>query len=105
MICTADPKRKMLDPDELKDGISQLIIPEVRNKFYFFIAHYVRKVWADNKIVKDMKNSPGCSFLDLITDSDIAYVLTVVKNNRDMWDEKLDKREEDTDDVAQGSGM
>jgi hypothetical protein len=55
--------------------------------------------------VKDMRNSPGCSFLDLISASDIAYVLTVVKNNRDMWDEKLDKREEDTDDVAQGSGM
>jgi len=94
----------MLDPDELKDGISQLIDPEVRNNFYFFIAHYVRKVYADHKIVKDMKNSPGRSFLGFITDSDIAYVLTVVKNNRDMWDEKLDKKEGDTDDVAQGSG-
>ena len=96
----------MLDPDVLKDGIQQLIIPEVRNKFYFFIAHYVRKVWPDNKIVKD---SPRCSFLDLIRTSDIAHVLTIVKSNRDMWDEKFEMKElldtEDTDDVAQRSGM
>ena len=99
----------MLDPDKLKDGMKQLIIPEVCYKFYFFIAHYVRKVWADNKIVKDMRNSHGCWFLDLISASDIAYVLTVEKKNRDMWDEKLERRElldtEDPDDVAQGSGM
>ena len=38
----------------------------------------------------------------------IQYYL-LLKNNRDMWDEKLKRKElldtEDTDNVAQGSGM
>ena len=56
-----------------------------------------------------MHNSPGCSIIDLIGASDIAYVLTIVQNNRDMWDEKLERNEllgtQDNDNVAQGSGM
>ena len=109
MNCTADPERKMINPDELKDGIQQLIDPKVRTKFYLFIAHYVRKVWSDNKIVKEMRNTARCSFPDLIGASDITYVLTILKNNRDMWDDKLERNEllgtEGTGNVAQGSGM
>ena len=109
MNCTADPERKMINPDELKYCIQQLIDPKVRTKFYLFIAHYVQKVWSDSKIVREMRNTARCSFLDLIGASDIAYVLTILKNNRDMWDDKLKRNEllgaEGTDNVAQGSDM
>ena len=32
---------------------------------------------------------PGVSFLDMISTSDIAYVLTIVKNGQKGWDEKM----------------
>ena len=40
---------------------------------------------------------PGVSFLDMISTSDIAYVLTIVKNGKKGWDEKMkgnDRNEE-----------
>jgi hypothetical protein len=74
--------------DELK-----LIKPEVREEFYHFIAHYVRKVFPDSKIAQQLRSSPGSSFLDMITPSDIAYVLTIVKNGKNGWEEKMKKKE------------
>ena len=69
--------------------MSQLINAETRVQFYFFIAHYVRKVFSDSKILKHLKSMPGVSFLDMISTSDIAYVLTIVKNGQKGWDEKM----------------
>jgi len=69
--------------------MKQLIDPDIRLDFYFFIAHYVRKVFSDSKILKHLKSMPGVSFLDMISTSDIAYVLTIVKNGKRGWDEKM----------------
>jgi len=97
---TADPNRKEVNPDKFKDGVGQLIDPQVRTEFYFFVAHYVRKVFSDNKIVQYLRISSGASFLDLISTSDIAYVLTVVKNGREMWDDRIERKEMDTQDTG-----
>lgn len=86
---TGDRARDEFDPDRYKDGMSQLINAETRVEFYFFIAHYVRKVFSDSKILKHLKSMPGVSFLDMISTSDIAYVLTIVKNGKKGWDEKM----------------
>jgi hypothetical protein len=67
-----------------KSVIEQLINPQVREEFYYFIAHYVRKVFPDSEIVQYLRLSVGSSFLDMISTSDIAYVLsTIVKNGKD----------------------
>jgi hypothetical protein len=29
------------------------------------------------------------SFIDIITPSDIAFVISVIKNNREVWDQKI----------------
>jgi hypothetical protein len=89
-----------VNPDKFKDGYGQLIDAQARDEFYFFIAHYVRKVFPDNKIVQYLRLSEGASFLDLISISDIAYVLTIVKNGRDMWDERIERKELDTQETG-----
>ena len=86
---TGDYARDEFDPDRYKDGMTQLINAEIREEFYFFIAHYVWKVFSDSKILKHLKSMPGVSFLDMISTSDIAYVLTIVKNGQKGWDEKM----------------
>ena len=72
--------------------IEDLIQPQVRDEYYHFIAHYVRKVFPDSKIVQHLRSSPGSSFLDMISPSDIAYVLTIVKNGKNGWEEKMKKK-------------
>lgn len=90
---TADHAREEFDPDEFKEGLKQLINAETREEFYFFIAHYVRKVFSDSKIVKHLHSYEGVSFLDMISTSDIAYVLTIVKNGKEGWDEKMKRND------------
>ena len=50
-----------------------------------FIARYVRKVHSDRHIKSTLSSSPGMSFLDMIGPSDIAYVVTVLKNSKAAW--------------------
>jgi hypothetical protein len=52
-----------------------------------FFARYVSKVYSDSDIKTDLKNNEGLSFVDRITRSDIAFVISVLKNGRDVWDQ------------------
>ncbi len=36
-----------------------------------------------------MKNNEGLSFVDRITPNDIAFVISVIKNGRNMWDQNI----------------
>jgi hypothetical protein len=36
---------------------------------------------------------PGYTFLDLIRPSDVAYVISLLKNGRGMWDMEIEMRE------------
>jgi hypothetical protein len=38
----------------------------------------------------------GCSFLDLIRPGDIAYVNALIKNGRDVWDQTVRMKAQDT---------
>ena len=40
-----------------------------------------------------MKINKGTSFIDIIGPNDIAYVIAVFKNNKEMWDQDIWKRE------------
>jgi hypothetical protein len=50
-----------------------------------FLARYVRKVHSDRHIKNTLSSSPGMSFLDIIGPSDIAYIITVLKNSKEVW--------------------
>ncbi len=63
-----------------------------RNELYKFIALYVRKLYSDILITRELCRMTGCSFLNLIRPGDIAYVIALVNNGRDMWDQMLQMR-------------
>ena len=52
---------------------------------YDFLARYVRKLHSDRYIKKTLSANPGTSFLDVIGPSDVAYVITLVKNSIAVW--------------------
>jgi hypothetical protein len=56
---------------------------------YEFIARYVRKVYPASIITQDLSENVGVSFINMITPSDIDYVMCLVKNGKDMWDQKI----------------
>jgi hypothetical protein len=56
---------------------------------YKFFARYVRKVYPDSDIKTDLKNNEGLSFIDKIIPSDIGFVISVLKNGREVWDQNI----------------
>lgn len=89
-----DPNRSVIDPDSLVKGVEDIIMDaEARERLYDFIARYVRKVCPDSIITKGLRAMPGYTFLDLIRPSDIAYVISLLKNGRGMWDMEIEMRE------------
>jgi hypothetical protein len=56
-----------------------------------FLGKYVRKTHADSEIKRELKNNEGMSFLDLITPSDIAFVICIVNNAQHVWDQTIRK--------------
>ena len=56
---------------------------------YMFLAKYIRKTHSDSEIKRELKNNKGMLFLDLITPSDIAFVICIVKNARHVWDQTI----------------
>ena len=76
-----DGKSAAINPD----GSSNRVMHWHRNKkmdeLMDFLSRYVRNVHADCYFRKLLLNSPGCTFLDIITPSDIDYVISVIKNS------------------------
>jgi len=89
-----DSNRSEIDPDLLVKGVKDIIMDaEARERLYDFIAWYVRKVCPDSIITKGLRAMPGYTLLDLIRPSDIAYVISLLKNGRGMWDMEIEMRE------------
>ena len=89
-----DRNRSEIDPDSLVKGVEDIIMDaEARERLYDFIARYVRKVCPDSIITKVLRAMPGYTFLDLIRPSDVAYVISLLKNGRGMWDMEIEMRE------------
>ena len=91
-----DRNRSEIDPDSLVKGVEDFMIDaQAREGLYDFIARYVRKVCPDSIITKGLRSmpGPGYTFLDLIRPSDVAYVISLLKNGRGMWDMEIEMRE------------
>jgi hypothetical protein len=56
---------------------------------YEFLARYVRKVYPDTDIKRDVKNNEGFSFIDKITPSDIAFDISILKDGCKVWDQTM----------------
>jgi hypothetical protein len=79
----------MVDHDKLRNGLNDYISSSDKSIVYKFFARYVKNVYSDSDIKTDLKNNEGLSFVDRITPSDIAYVICVIKNGRNVWDQNI----------------
>jgi hypothetical protein len=56
---------------------------------YKFLERYVRKVHPDTDIKNDLKDNEGFLFIDRITPSDKAFVISILKNGCNVWDQTM----------------
>ncbi len=91
--CTDDENRDKIDPDKLKKGITNYPFPEEKEILYMFFARYVRKAHSDTAIKSELRNNEGLLFVDIISPSNIAFVISVIKNGWDVWNQKIRMKE------------
>ncbi len=59
------------------------------NQIFNLFARYVRRIHSDEHIRKCLCYSAGRSLMDVIGLGDIAYIVSIIKNSKDMWDQDL----------------
>ncbi len=90
ILLTGDPGRETLDPDLLEEMVKIEQGINLLDQIFNLIARYVRKIHSDEHIRKVlMCYNAGRSFLDTIGPSDIAYIVSIIKNSKGMWDQDI----------------
>ncbi len=90
---TDDKNRDNIDPDRLKNGITNYPSPEEKEILYMFFVRYVRKVHSNSVIKSELRNNEGLSLVDIISPSNTVFVISVIKNGQDVWDQKIRMKE------------
>ncbi len=70
------------------------------DQIFNLIDRYVRKVHSDEHIRKVISYSAGRSFLDIIGPSDLVYIISIIKNSKDMWDQDIQMQEWGAEDMG-----
>jgi hypothetical protein len=83
----------VINPDLLEEGVEIERGSNILNQIFILYARYVWKVHSDKSIRKCLHYAPGRSSLDIIGPGDIAYIISIMKNSKDMWDQDLRMRE------------
>ncbi len=92
-LLTGDPGRETLDPDLLGEMVKIEQGSNLLDQIFNLIARYVRKVHADEHIRRAICYSAGRSILDVIGPSDIAYIISRIKNSKGIWDQDIQVQE------------
>ncbi len=92
-LLIGDPGRETLDPDLLGEMVTIERGSNLLNQIFNLPARYVRKVHADEHIRRAICYSAWRSFLDVIGPSDIANIISLIKNSRAMWDQDIQVQE------------
>jgi hypothetical protein len=95
VINTEDNNGDKIDPDKLRNGFDHYASSSDKAELYKFLARYVRKVYPDTDIKKDLKNNKGFSFNDKITPSDIVFVISILKSGCNIWDQTMKMKQLD----------
>ena len=84
--------------DDLVDGLkcfmkdNESIVEDQEHsglhEVYKFFTRYVRRIHPDTHWKKAMKMNPNVIWFQLITPSDIAFVILLVKNGMPVWNKK-----------------
>ncbi len=81
-------------PDELGEGIKTYIKLNTLRHVNKFMCTYVQWITPNatwNR--RMMTNKPNRPFFCYVTPSDIAYILSLIKNGKDMWDQTKRRQE------------
>ena len=89
LYCIGDPHRDNIDPDLLMQWAETYIKESRLHELFVVLGRYVRMTHTDDIVLRCMKASPGISYLDVIMPGDIAYVIALMKNARELWDQDL----------------
>jgi hypothetical protein len=92
-LLTSDPGREALDPDLLEEMVKIEQGSNLLHQIFNLIARYVWKVHTDEHISRAIHYSAGRSFLDVIGPSDIAYIISMIKNSKSIWDQDIQVQE------------
>jgi hypothetical protein len=93
-LLTGDPGRETLHPDLQREMVKIERGSNLLDQIFNLIARYVWKVHSDEHIRKVLMHyNAGKSFLDIIGPSDIAYIISIIKNSRGMWDQDIRMQE------------
>ena len=92
-IQKADHHKLTMNPDEYTVGVKYFHERNRLDEVMNFLASYVRVVHADRYYRTLLHKQPGSSYLDIITASDVAYVLALLQNNVSVWLKKNTGRE------------
>jgi hypothetical protein len=79
----------MFDPALLGEMVKIEKGSNLLDQIFNLIARYVQKVHSDEHSHKVICYSAGRSFLDIIGPSDIAYIVSIIKNSKGMWDQDI----------------
>ncbi len=88
-LLTGDPGRETLHPDLLGEMVKIEWGSNTLDQIFNLIARYVWKVHSDEHIRKVIRYNAGSSFLDIIGPSDITYIVSIIKNSKDLWDQDI----------------
>ncbi len=80
-----DLNKNQIEPDKLIDGFTWYVDNNKLEILFEFFAKYVRKIYGDRYLKSVIKNQAGISLLDIITPSDISYMICLIKNSKDVW--------------------
>jgi hypothetical protein len=81
--------RLNVNPDVYQMGIKTFIKNDNFHKLFEFITLYVQRFYSDVHLQKCMKKYFNRVFLELISPSDIAYMLALIKNGKGVWDQDV----------------
>ena len=88
MLClnTAE-KNRVLYPDELGGGFKKYMELKIEKTVFEFMCTYIRRIKPGVKWTTLMTNNSGSLFFCMVTPSDIAYVLAIIKNGKELLDQ------------------
>jgi hypothetical protein len=99
LYCTVkvDNTREEINPDDLAKGVPFYMSSNAMSELMEFLAYYARLIHSNRYYRSVLLNNPGATFMDIITASDIAYAITLVKNNLHVWTQQHENAKNESD--------
>jgi len=88
---------KLVEPGPLSEGFARYDASEMEHYVFEFLLNYVRRVKSDMEWKKLLKRNPEKPFLMFVTPSDIAFILSLIKNGMKMWDQAKGQEDNPTE--------